>query len=94
MDYKESEVGRSKITVVGAGNVGATTAHIAAKKQLGDIVLIDIVEGFAEGKALDIAEAGNVERPSAEVGMPRPITPARSRRNSAARSALRSIARR
>jgi len=54
-------VGRNKITVVGAGNVGATTAHIAATKQIGDIVLLDIIEGFAEGKALDIAEAGPIE---------------------------------
>jgi malate dehydrogenase len=52
---------RNKITIVGAGNVGATTAHIAATKQLGDIVLIDIVKGLAEGKALDIAEAAPVQ---------------------------------
>jgi len=52
---------RNKITIVGAGNVGATTAHIAATRQLGDIVLIDIVEGFAQGKALDIAEAAPVQ---------------------------------
>lgn len=52
---------RPKITIVGAGNVGATTAHIAATRQLGDIVLLDIVEGLAEGKALDIAEAGPVQ---------------------------------
>ena len=52
---------RDKITIVGAGNVGATTAHIAATKQLGDIVLLDIVEGLAEGKALDIAQAGPVQ---------------------------------
>ena len=52
---------RNKITIVGAGNVGATTAHIAATRQLGDIVLIDIVEGLAEGKALDIAEAAPVQ---------------------------------
>jgi len=51
-------VSKSKITIVGAGNVGATTAHIAAEKQLGDIVLLDIVKGLAEGKALDIAQAG------------------------------------
>jgi len=50
-----------KITIVGAGNVGATTAHIAAAKQLADIVLLDIVEGLAEGKALDIAEASPVQ---------------------------------
>ena len=52
---------RSKITVVGAGNVGATTAHIAATQNLADIVLIDIVEGFAEGKALDLAEAAPIQ---------------------------------
>jgi malate dehydrogenase len=52
---------RAKITIVGAGNVGATTAHIAATRQLGDIVLLDIVEGLAEGKALDIAQAGPVQ---------------------------------
>ena len=51
---------KSKITVVGAGNVGATAAHIAASKGLGDIVLIDIVEGLPEGKALDMAEAKGV----------------------------------
>ena len=52
---------RNKITIVGAGSVGATTAHIAATEQLGDIVLLDIVEGLAEGKALDIAEAAPVQ---------------------------------
>ena len=52
----------NKITVVGAGKVGSTTAHIAAAKQLGDIVLLDIVEGLAEGKALDLAEASPIER--------------------------------
>jgi malate dehydrogenase len=52
---------RKKITVVGAGNVGATTAHIAATRQLGDIVLLDIVPNLAEGKALDIAEAAPLE---------------------------------
>jgi len=54
-------VGNNKLTVVGAGNVGATTAHIAASRKLGDIVLIDIVKGLAEGKALDMAEAGPVQ---------------------------------
>jgi malate dehydrogenase len=52
---------RNKITIVGAGNVGATAAHIAATRHLGDIVLIDIVKGLAEGKALDIAEAAPVQ---------------------------------
>ncbi|MHC4517855.1 MAG: malate dehydrogenase [Planctomycetota bacterium] len=50
----------NKITVVGAGNVGATTAHIAATRRLGQVVLLDIVAGLAEGKALDMAEASPV----------------------------------
>ena len=49
-----------KITVVGAGNVGAATADIAANKDLGNVVLLDIVEGLPEGKALDMAQAGGV----------------------------------
>jgi len=52
---------KSKITIVGAGNVGATTAHIAATRQFGDIVLIDIVKGLAEGKALDITESAPLQ---------------------------------
>lgn len=58
---KEVVVSRNKITIVGAGNVGATTAHIAAAAELGDIVLLDIVKGLAEGKALDIAQAGPLQ---------------------------------
>jgi malate dehydrogenase len=57
----------NKITIVGAGNVGATTAHIAATRELGHIVLIDIVEGLAEGKALDIAEAAPVQLYDSEI---------------------------
>lgn len=53
-------MGKSKITVVGAGNVGASVAHMAAFKGLGDIVLIDIVEGMPNGKALDMAEGKGV----------------------------------
>ena len=52
---------RKKITVVGAGNVGATAAHWLASKELGDVVLVDIVEGVPQGKALDLAEAAPVE---------------------------------
>ncbi|MHC4524331.1 MAG: malate dehydrogenase [Planctomycetota bacterium] len=51
---------QAKITVVGAGNVGASAAHIAASKGLGDVVLIDIVEGLPQGKALDMAQAKGV----------------------------------
>ncbi len=52
---------RKKITVVGSGNVGATLAHRLADKQLGDIVLIDILEGVPQGKGLDLLESGPIE---------------------------------
>ena len=48
---------RNKITVIGAGNVGATTAHWAASRHLGDVVLVDIQKGMPQGKALDLAES-------------------------------------
>ena len=51
---------RTKVTVVGAGNVGATTAQRLAERGYADIVLLDIVEGLAEGKALDMYEASPV----------------------------------
>lgn len=56
----ESNVSKAKITVVGAGNVGSTAAFIASSMGLADIVLIDIVEGLSEGKALDISQAAGV----------------------------------
>jgi malate dehydrogenase len=52
---------RNKISVIGAGFVGSTTAHWIASKELGDVVLFDIVEGMPQGKALDLLEAGPVE---------------------------------
>jgi len=52
---------RPKISIIGAGNVGATTAHWIASKELGDIVLLDIVEGMPQGKSLDLLEAAPVE---------------------------------
>jgi len=52
---------RPRITIVGAGNVGATAAHWAAGKELGDVVLIDVIEGMPQGKGLDLLEAGPVE---------------------------------
>lgn len=52
---------RRKISIVGAGNVGATAAHWASAKELGDIVLVDIVEGVPQGKGLDLLEAMPVE---------------------------------
>jgi len=51
---------RNKITVVGAGNVGATTAQRLAEMELGDVVLVDIIEDMPQGKALDLMEAGPV----------------------------------
>src|SRR5574342_1120138 len=51
---------RPKITVVGAGNVGATAAQYAVEKELGDVVLVDVIEGIPQGKALDLAQAGPV----------------------------------
>ena len=51
---------RNKITVVGAGNVGATTAQRLAERDYADIVLVDIVEGMPQGKCLDLNEAGPV----------------------------------
>ncbi len=51
---------REKITVVGAGNVGATTAQRLAERDYADVVLVDIVEGLPQGKALDMNEAGPV----------------------------------
>ena len=58
---------RPKITIIGAGHVGATCAHWAAAKELGDIVLLDIVEGLPQGKGLDLKEASPIERFDAEV---------------------------
>lgn len=52
---------RPKIALIGAGQIGGTLAHLAAMKELGDVVLFDIAEGTPEGKALDIAESGPAE---------------------------------
>jgi malate dehydrogenase len=54
-------MGRKKITVVGGGNVGATAAQRLADKELGDVVLVDIIEGMPQGKALDLNETAPVE---------------------------------
>ncbi len=52
---------RPKIALIGAGQIGGTLAHLAAIKELGDIILFDIAEGTPQGKALDIAQSGPVE---------------------------------
>ena len=53
---------RNKVTIVGSGNVGATAAHWIAAKELADVVLIDIIEGVPQGKALDLLEAMPIEK--------------------------------
>ncbi|WP_299816414.1 malate dehydrogenase [uncultured Jannaschia sp.] len=53
---------RPKIALIGAGQIGGTLAHLAAIKELGDVVLFDISEGIPQGKSLDIAESGPVEK--------------------------------
>jgi len=53
---------RKKITIVGSGNVGATAAHWMASKELGDVVLIDIIPGVPQGKGLDLLEAMPIEK--------------------------------
>ncbi|MBO4353297.1 MAG: malate dehydrogenase [Eggerthellaceae bacterium] len=50
-----------KVTIIGAGNVGATAAHIIASKNLADVVLVDVVEGMPQGKALDMMHMRSVE---------------------------------
>jgi malate dehydrogenase len=59
---QEERIMDKKVTVVGAGNVGATAAQRLAEKQLCDVVLVDIVEGVPQGKALDLAEAAAIEK--------------------------------
>jgi malate dehydrogenase len=58
---------RNKVTIVGSGNVGATAAHWIASKELGDVVLIDIVEGVPQGKGLDLLEAMPIEKRDSHV---------------------------
>jgi malate dehydrogenase len=53
---------RKKVTIVGAGNVGATAAHWIAAKELADVVLVDVVEGIPQGKGLDLLEAMPIEK--------------------------------
>ena len=50
-----------KISLIGAGQIGGTLAHLITIKQLGDIVLFDVMEGIAKGKALDIAQSTSID---------------------------------
>ena len=52
---------RNKIALIGAGNIGGTLAHLAGLKDLGDVVLFDVIKGVPKGKALDIGESSAVE---------------------------------
>src|SRR3954467_9536413 len=58
---------RKKVSIVGSGNVGATAAHWIASKELADVVLIDIVEGVPQGKAVDLLEAMPIEKRDSHV---------------------------
>jgi malate dehydrogenase len=60
MSRSESLTPRPKVTVVGAGNVGATTAQYIVERQLADVVLTDVVDGLPQGKGLDLLQAGPV----------------------------------
>jgi malate dehydrogenase len=62
LDHEQgSRMARKKIALIGAGNIGGTLAHLAATKELGDIVLFDVVEGVPQGKALDLSQCGPIE---------------------------------
>ena len=52
---------KKKISLIGAGQIGGTLAHLIALKELADIVLFDVAEGIAKGKALDIAQSSSVD---------------------------------
>ena len=62
MSGTKGKIMRKKVSIVGAGNVGATAAHWIASKELADVVLIDIMEGIPQGKALDLLQAMPVEK--------------------------------
>jgi malate dehydrogenase len=54
-------MGRKKIALIGAGNIGGTLAHLCVLKGLGDVALFDVIEGLPQGKALDLLESGPIE---------------------------------
>lgn len=58
---------RPKLAMIGAGNIGGTLAHLAALKNLGDVVLVDVAEGVPQGKALDLQQSGSVEKFSSQL---------------------------
>lgn len=66
-------VQRKKISLIGAGNIGGTLAHMIALRELGDIVLLDVSDGIPQGKALDIVESSPIDGSNAillvQIGM-------------------------
>ena len=58
---------RKKIALIGAGNIGGTLAHLIGLKELGDIVLVDIVDGVPQGKALDLVQSSTIESFNASI---------------------------
>ena len=58
---------RHKISIIGAGHVGATAAHMIAERRLGDVVLVDIIEGLPQGKGLDLMEATPIMKVDARI---------------------------
>ena len=63
---------RTKIALIGAGQIGGTLAHLAGLKELGDVVLFDIAEGMPQGKALDIASPARSKASTASSRAPTP----------------------
>ena len=59
--YNELNFMKKKISLIGAGQIGGTLAHLIGLKELADVVLFDVVEGIAKGKALDIAQSSSVD---------------------------------
>ena len=57
---------KSKISLIGSGQIGGTLAHLIAMKELGDVVLFDVAEGLAKGKALDLSQSTAVDGRSEE----------------------------
>jgi malate dehydrogenase len=53
---------RNKIALIGAGQIGGTLAHLVGLKQLGDVVMFDVMEGIPQGKSLDIAQSSPVNK--------------------------------
>ena len=59
--YSKIKYMKKKISLIGAGQIGGTLAHLICIKELADVVLFDVVEGVAKGKALDISQSNSVD---------------------------------